>query len=464
MAIPVQPSNEILELYRGAIDHHKHGRPLEAIAIYDYILAKNSSYAEVYNNRGAALSDVGRYDEALLSFHQAISIKPELVRAHLNLGTVLERLGRDHEALDSYHHAVALDPENITIYLYLGYILVKLDRHVEALRNLDCAIAIDPLNAIAQFDKAVLLLRWGDYATGLELYEWRWKAKQRFHKYPQPQWRGESIQDKTILLHVEQGFGDNIQMLRYVPLVKARAAHVIVIIHEEIRPLLDSMIDGDITVVGHDSPLPSFDLQCPLMSLPLAFGTRIDSIPAQIPYLSPPTERIPRWRTRLPPRPSLRVGLAWSGRSTNWDDHNRSVTLDNFEQLLRVEGISFISLQREYRARDLPLCQRLPIERIDDALVDFGDTAAAIQQCDLVIAVDTAVAHLAGALGKPVWLLLPHVADWRWLRNRTSSPWYPTARLFQQNRAGDWSSVVSTIAKELTIFQRIAEHSGTSYK
>jgi hypothetical protein len=191
------------------------------------------------------------------------------------------------------------------------------------------------------------------------------------------------------------------------------------------------------------------------MSLPLAFGTQIDTIPAQAPYLTVPDERIPKWQALLPRGPRPRVGLVWSGASANLNNHNRSIALERLRPLLEVPGIAFASLQREFRAHELPLLSRLPLARIDDAIADFGDTAAAVAQCDLVISVDTSVAHLAGALGKPLWVLLSHDPDWRWMLNRTDSPWYPSARLFRQSKFGNWEEVITRVAKELASFRAL---------
>jgi hypothetical protein len=201
-------------------------------------------------------------------------------------------------------------------------------------------------------------------------------------------------------------------------------------------------------------PLPAFDLHCPLMSLGHAFGTTVETVPATVPYLGVPEDRRTKWRALLPPSQERRVGLVWSGRPNHMNDHNRSIALARLAPLVAVPGLSFVSLQREYRDADLPALARLPIRRIDDALGDFADTAAAIERCDLVIAVDTAVAHLAGSLGKPLWVLISHIQDWRWLRDRTDSPWYPTARLYRQPAAGTWDGVIERIARDLVSFGR----------
>jgi hypothetical protein len=237
-------------------------------------------------------------------------------------------------------------------------------------------------------------------------------------------------------------------MLRYLPLVKARGARVILELPDSLAPLLGPHGAG-VDVVRKGAPLPAFDVHCPLMSLPLAFGTTIDTVPAAVPYLFAPPERIARMAARLPRSGALRVGLVWSGKPSHKNDHNRSIPLARLRPLLDVPGTSFVSLQREYRDADLGALADLPILRLDDAIADFADTAAVIESLDLVVAVDTAVAHLAGALGKPLWLLLSHVQDWRWLIGRGDSPWYPTAHLFRQGLEGDWAPVIAQVAAAL---------------
>jgi Glycosyltransferase family 9 (heptosyltransferase) len=302
----------------------------------------------------------------------------------------------------------------------------------------------------------LLRLLTGDFAGGWPQYEWRWKthplaaAKRDF---AQPLWRGvEPIAGKTILIHSEQGFGDAIQFCRYVPLLAARGARVIL---EVERPLLGLMreLAGVAMVVAKGDALPDCDLQCPLLSLPLAFGTQIETIPSQTPYLAAPVPAASSWSARLGPKlgpnPRPRIGLAWSGRPTYRNDHIRSISLHALLPLLDVDA-TFVSLQKDVRSEDVALLQqRRDILHFGDALADFSDTAALISQLDLVISADTAVAHLAGALARPVWILLPFVPDWRWLLDRDDSPWYPTARLFRQSQARKWGEVVETIRAAL---------------
>ncbi|HWE79274.1 MAG TPA: hypothetical protein VG270_12210, partial [Pseudolabrys sp.] len=285
-------------------------------------------------------------------------------------------------------------------------------------------------------------------AEGFANYEWRWRGATELTSrgFVQPQWRGEDIAGGTIFLHAEQGYGDSIQMLRYLPLVKACGARVVLEMPNSLMPLLGPHA-GNVVVLNRGTPLPPFDLHCPLMSLPLAFGTTLDTVPAEAPYLFAPVRASVRARL---PQEGLRVGLAWSGKPSHKNDHNRSIALERLAPLISLPGTSFVSLQREYRDADLRALADLPIARLDDVIRDFADTAAAIDGLDLVIAVDTAVAHLAGSLGKPLWLLLSHIQDWRWLCEREDSPWYPTARLFRQGPDGAWDPVIARATDELT--------------
>ena len=424
----------------------------DALREYERALEMQPDFAYGFNNRGNALHAMGRHGEALASFDRALAIEPGYTEAHNNRGNALLELNRPAEALADYDAAVANKPLAFAL-VNRGSALRHLGRNAEAMETFERAIALDPALAEAHWNKALLNLTLGDYARGLEGYEWRWRGATELtpRGFAQPQWRGEDIKGQTIFLHAEQGYGDSIQFLRYLPLVKARAARVVLELPDSLMPLLGPLADG-VTVLNRGTPLPPFDVHCPLMSLALAFGTTVETIPATVPYLSAPADRLDRWRALLPRGAGKRVGLVWSGKPSHQNDHNRSLAVEQLAPLLAVPGVSFVSLQREYRDADVAALARLPIARVDHALGDFADTAAAIEQLDLMIAVDTAVAHLAGSLGKPLWLLLSDVQDWRWLRDRADSPWYPSARLFRQPHSGAWDGTVAAVARELTAF------------
>jgi len=444
-ALAVKPDFTDAVVARGNV-YYQMGRHAEALAEYERALAMEPDFAYGFNNRGNALHALGRHDEALRSFEQALALKPDYGEAYNNRGNALIELNRHAEALTDYDAAIARKPFASAL-VNRGSALRYLGRTDEAMASFEQAVALDPEMPEAHWNKALLQLALGDYPNGFAGYEWRWRGATELapRGFTQPQWRGEDIAGKTVFLHAEQGYGDSIQMLRYLPLVKARGARVVLELPDSLMPLLGPHADG-VTVLNRGTPLPPFDLHCPLMSLPLAFGTTIDSVPAEVPYLFAPERS--HVTSRLP-RQGLRVGLAWSGKPSHKNDHNRSIALQSLAGLVALQGTSFVSLQREYREADLPVLAGLPVTRLDDVIHDFADTAAAIDALDLVIAVDTAVAHLAGSLGKPLWLLLSHIQDWRWLCEREDSPWYPTARLFRQGADGAWDPVIARVTQTL---------------
>jgi len=299
------------------------------------------------------------------------------------------------------------------------------------------------------------LLLTGDFGRGWIEYEWRRKGASTGpsrRDFPQPLWLGDKkIADKTILLHSEQGFGDTIQFCRYVPLVAARGARVVLEVEQPLRDLLTGLA-GATRVTAKGNPLPDFDLQCSLLSLPLAFRTQLETIPSAMPYLRAPDQALLKWGTRLPAKRRPRIGIAWAGNSKHIRDRERSIDLRCLLPLLDVDA-TFVSLQKEVGATDTAtLRESADIIHFGHELDGFSDTAALISHLDLVISVDTAVAHLAGGLGKPVWILLAHVPDWRWLLDRDDSPWYPTARLFRQSETREWDSIIKRVRDALLKF------------
>jgi tetratricopeptide (TPR) repeat protein len=331
--------------------------------------------------------------------------------------------------------------------------LHALKRHDEALASYERAIALNPDYAEAHWNVCLARLRLGDFRGGWPQYEWGWKAGYRGieRRFAQPRWTGaEPLAGKTLFVHAEQGFGDTIQFVRYVPLVAGAGARVVIEVHPSLVALL-SGVQNVSSAVSRGGPLPAFDLHCPLLSLPLAFGTELDTIPARVPYLSAPETHLARWKIRLPRAEGLRIGLTWSGR--NIPDPDRSMALAQLAPLFDLPGIHFVSLQKDLRDSDEAALRGRPgFLHLGPDLADFADTAAVIAQLDLVISIDTAVAHLAGALGKPVWILLPFLSDWRWLLDRDDSPWYPTARLFRQDKARAWDTVIARVRAALDGF------------
>jgi predicted O-linked N-acetylglucosamine transferase (SPINDLY family)/ADP-heptose:LPS heptosyltransferase len=423
-------------------------RPAEAEASYRAVLALRPDHYQAHNNIGAALGELGRFEEAAEHFHRATELKPDYAEAYANLGHALRAIGRAEDAEAACRRAIAIAPGFATAHLNLGLALQDLGRLDESLTEFRAAEVAQPDYAKAIASEAILLLQRGDFAAGWEKYEARWRIGDLPPRnFEEPQWRGEPLAGKTILLHAEQGFGDAIQFLRYVPSVVARGGKVVVEVRKPLIPLVARM--AGIEVVARGERLPAFDVQCPLMSLPLAFATTLETIPATTPYLTPAPERAAYWRNRIDVASGLKVGLAWAGSAVHRNDRNRSIPLDALSALIAVEGTRWFSLQVGPRAADLAARKGLAIADLAPELGDFGETAAVIAALDLVVTADTAVAHLAGALGKPVWVMLPFAADWRWMVGRDDSPWYPSMRLFRQPRPGDWTSVAAGVRAAL---------------
>ncbi len=433
---------------------HATGRLEEAIASYRNALKFAPDHPEILYNLANTYLELNRIDDALSHFDAALAKTPDHVGALVNRGNTLLRFNRPVEAIASYDAALAKMPGHPQILTNRGHALRRLDRPVEALAGFEAAIAAKPDFAEAHFEAGMTRLSLGDFAAGWKAYEWRWRtaafAAQR-RQFQKPLWMGDApATGKTILLHAEQGFGDTIQFIRYAPLLAGQGAKVICEVQPELQPLLAQIENGhDITVIAKGAPLPAFDLHCPLLSLPLAFGTQPATIPAAIPYLAAPAELLEQWRDRLPPG-GPRVGFVWSGQPSHKNDANRSIPLKRLAGLFENPQLRCFSLQSGMRVADQDVLKGLPnLIHLGDSFRDFADTAAVIALLDVVVSVDTAVAHLAGAMGKPVVILLPYAADFRWLRGRDDSPWYPQAKLVRQPEFGDWDSVIGCLHDEL---------------
>jgi tetratricopeptide (TPR) repeat protein len=421
----------------------------EALASYDHALALRPDYAEAYYNRGNALHALKRFAEALADYDQALALRPDHVEALANRGVTLHEQKRFEEALASHDRALAVRPDYAEGFVNRGVTLHELKRFEEALASYDRAIALRPDYAQAHFNEAVCRMLIGDFDRGWQKLEWGWETEQLRNakrNFSQPLWLGsDEIAGKTVLLHGVHGFGDTIQFCRYVPRVVERGARVILEVQEPLNELMGTL-PGAAQIVSRGEPLPDFDLHCPLLSLPLALQTRSTTIPSQTPYLRASPPAVMDWDGRLGPRHRPRIGLAWSGRPEHNNDHNRSMRLSTLLSPLAGFNATYVSLQREVRADDAPVLQgRSDILHFGDELKTYADTAALIANLDLVISVDTSVAHLAGALAKPVWILLPFMPDWRWLLDREDSPWYPTARLFRQDEGRGWDGVMARV-------------------
>lgn len=415
-------------------------------------LSINPDYAEAHGNLADALQAQGKLDAALEGYHRALALKPDLEEVHNNLGNVYKTQGKFDAAVEQYRQAISLKPGFASAHLNLGQAFVEQGMQERAIQCFQNAISIKPNFVDAHLNLSLSQLQMGHFEQGWAEYEWRWQSTQMQlikYDYKQPLWLGKvPLRGKTILLHHEQGFGDTIQFCRYAKLVAAQGATVLLLVPAELKSLL-ARLEGVSQVLAESEPLPPFDYHCPLMSLPLAFSAQMSTIPAEDAYLGCDPTRVSKWQGKLGNKTRPRIGLVWSGSQQHKNDRNRSIPLNDLLEIISDQA-QFVSLQKEIRPVDRPLLNDYKhIAHFADDLENFMDTAGLIANMDLVISVDTSVAHLAGAMGKAVWVLLPFNPDWRWMLERSDCPWYPSAKLFRQTRVGDWNSVLSLVAKEL---------------
>jgi len=423
----------------------------EASTCYQEILRRDSMHADALNAMGSILQKNGDIDGAAGYYQKALRVNPHIPEALNNLGTMMRDKGRFDEAETYYRKALCENPSFPAVLNNLGTVLRDKGRLDEAELYYRQAIELDPDFAEAHWNMAFTYLLGGNYRPGWREYEWRWKIQDHYlHDLSQPLWDGSDIRGCTILLHAEQGIGDSIQFVRYAPLVAEKGARVIVACQKELVRLLQTVKNIE-KVVAYGSSFPKFDLHCPLLRLPLIFDTTLETIPSSVPYLSSDPLTVSAWRERiLQEKTQFSIGLVWAGSPSHINDRNRSCPRELLLRLTRLEGITFYSLQKgdagrqaQYAPEDMKLIDYF------GALHDFSDTAAFIENLDLVISVDTAAAHLAGALGKAVWTMLPYAPDWRWMLNCEDTPWYPTMRLFRQPSPGDWNAVIEHIFDSL---------------
>ena len=451
-AIALNPNYAVAHFNRGFVLNELR-RFHEAVESYDKALALNPTYAEAYFNRAIPLNELNRFDEALESCDRAIQLKPSFAEAYCNRGIALKDQKRFEEALQSFNKAIELAPQFAEAYSNRGLALKEL-RHIDAaINSYDQAIALKPEVAEFYFNKATALILTGQYLEGWEIFEWRVKGKNvgdiysRHNKHP---WRGqENIQGKKLLIHHEHGLGDTIQFCRYVPLAEALGAEITLEVPENLVSLI-STLKPQINVVAQGTSLPEMDACCPIMSLPHVFKTTVETIPSPTPYLFSDKTKVAAWKQKLGQSKKLRVGLVWSGDIVHRNDHNRSIRLQEMVSLTDLP-LEWHSLQKEYRSYDLDVIhQHQEIKQHQDDIVDFSDTAALVECMDLVISVDTSIAHAAGAIGKPVWILMPFTPDYRWMLDRKDCPWYATAELFRQNPNRQWADVLQNVKAELS--------------
>ena len=451
-ALALRPGDQEALLYRGnalsALD-----RTEEAIACFDTVLARNPANGDALLNRGTALARLGRYADALTDFDVILARVPQNVEALYNRGTARLELERHEQALAAFDAALAGAPQHTGAWTNRGRALQALNRHAEAATSFEKAIAIDKNFADAHSNLALSLLTLGQLSRGFAEYEWRWKRSgmtDARRGYRGRAWLGEfPLAQRTILLAAEQGLGDSIQFARYVPLLARSGAKVVLEVQPELKALL-ATVDGVASCHARGETLPAYDVYCPLGSLPLAFKTEPATIPADSPYVHADDAHMAKWRASVEALPGKRVVLTWAGHARHPNDRNRSIALEMLEPLLARDGISFISVQRDFRGDDAALLARQKnVTHVGDKLNDMADTAAVVALADLTVAVDTSVIHLAGAMGRQAWVMLPFSPDWRWTLTGERSPWYPRTRLFRQATPGDWPGVIASLRDAL---------------
>jgi tetratricopeptide (TPR) repeat protein len=444
------------------------GRPGQAVESARRALAIEPTMAVALSNLGVALYELKNYEEAAGAQREAIAAKPDFAEAHSNLGNALHALRRFEPAIAAYRRAVELKPGYADAWANLGTTLHHGGQFEEGMAALRRAIALAPDHANAHSGLGILLLMRGDFGEGWDEYEWRLRSTERKGpRFPEKPWQGESLAGKHIYVQAEQGFGDALNFARYIPALAARAGSVTLRVHQQLVRLLRESLPGIVVLGNRGDPAP-YQCDAVLLSLPRLFKTRLETIPADVPYLRVPAEVAQRWTKRVETMAGTKVGVAWAGNPEHVNDHRRSIDLKLLQPLFAVRRASFASLQAGPRAAEIKKLRRdkkkIAIEDFAPALQDFADSAGAVSALDLVITVDTSVAHLAGALGKPVWVLLPWVADWRWMLKREDNPWYPTMRLFRQKEGEDWAVVIARVAKELQAVVQGAEAKLTPFK
>jgi len=479
------PDHPIILHSLGVINHQT-GDNDSAVELISKAISKNSQVPQFYNNLAVALKSLGRFEEAIDTCEKALQLKPDYADACYNMANALASLGRCADALEKYRKALSFKSDDPFIYYNIGVAMQKLDQHAEAVENFRRTIRLNHnaaevysamaasqqvlgqyTEAIDSFRRALrlkpdshkihadlgmVLLKTGDFIEGWNHYCWRLCDNPWLQQYNhKPCWDGSNFQGKRLIIRCEQGLGDNIQFIRYLPMVKARGGTVIFEVYNQLRDLLKSFAGIDqLQQVRPDSkPSTEFDYYSALLDLPRIFGTTPQTIPADVPYIYADPIKVEYWRDRLNSS-DFKVGIVWAGNPSHTNDHHRSCKLEEFRSLAEIPSVRLYSLQKGAAAEQIKdLTGEITITNLADELGDLSDTAAVIENLDLIISVDTAALHLAGAMGRPTWAVFCATGDWRWLAGRDDSPWYPTIRIFQQEKLGDWKPVFQVVADEL---------------
>ena len=450
-AIVIDPSNP-LYYFNCGIAYEGLNQLESAIKCYDTVISFNSNYADVHYNRGVCFQRLKKLESAIDCYDKVIFLNSDHVNAYFNRGVAFQELRQFEFAIESYDRAISLNPNIADIHFNRGAVFHCLNLLVAAIECYDKAIALNPNHVNALWNKTLALLLNGDLASGFQLFELgaELKTRQVQQDFSEPLWLGkESLEGKTILLHNEQGLGDTLQFCRYAKLVSNLGGSVILKAQPPLISLLNNL-EGVSYLVPEGEHVPKFDYQCPLMSLPLAFKTDINSIPASKSYIKCSPDKILQWAEKLGEKLKLRIGIAWSSTSDFAHDANRSLSLAELLLALPPNNFEYICLQKVIKESDQETLKSNPqIKFFGEELHDFSDTAALIENLDLVITTCTSIPHLSGALGKETWLLLSFTPDWRWLLEREDSPWYPTAKLYRQDKIGDWGDALERVKVDL---------------
>jgi tetratricopeptide (TPR) repeat protein len=441
----------------------QNGKSAEALDHCRAALRLRPTYEEAHNNLGNALQHLGKTEEAIAHHREALRLNPNYADALNNLGVAFQRLGRLEEAVAQCTNALLIKPDYAEAHNNLGMALRLQGNWDEALVHYQRALQLKPDYPDPHWNEALVWLVRGDFERGWPEYEWRWTQPGFLRRsFPQPLWDGSDLNGRTILLHTEQGLGDTLHFVRYASVVHQRGGRIVLECQPPLLRLLAG-VPGIDRLVAQGEPLPEFDVHAPLLGLPAIFRTTVDTIPAAVPYLHADDKLVQRWRKELESLGGFKVGIAWQGNPGFLHDLLRSIPLKHFARLAQVEGVRLVSLQKGPGVDQLgDLAGRFPVldlgTRLDEESGAFMDTAAVMVNLDLVITSDTAIPHLAGGLGVPVWLALALSPDWRWLLERADSPWYPTMRLFRQTRCGDWDDVFERMAEELSLCPQLRKH------
>lgn len=448
-ALKIQP--DFIDAYeRLGVSLYNTGSLEEANQCFEDMVSASPQHPSGHNGKGLTLYAMGRYEAALISFKRALVINNNLPEIHNNIGLALHKLNRWDDAITHFNQALQLNPNHADAYSNRGLTLQALQKTNEAINDFNRCLEIAPDHADANWNKGIFKLSLGEYEEGWKLYEWRWKSfsKKWARHYNKPLWLGkESLEGKRILIYPEQGYGDFIQFYRYIPQLQALGAKVIL---ETPAPLITLIADSstDVEIIESVKRTPRFDFQCPIMSLPLAFKTNLNNIPTILPYLFIADEKNKKWEGKLGLKTKKRIGIAWSGSKEHKNDHNRSILLEKVTEILDLD-YEFHSLQKEIRSSDKEVFSQSKIKDHSEELIDFSETGALISNMDLIISVDTAAAHLSGALDKNIFILLPFSSDYRWLINRPDSPWYRSVKLFRQSKVDVWDETLKHLKKEI---------------